>query len=185
MVKVRTLFLLNAVTPQELTQARLTLNLAREAVQAARARLRSPRTLNLMSSFCNLCGIFQYQPPALSLPCIEVSQTSSGSEDVSLRKRQSLTVPTDHAVSCRHDNASKREIRGKHLQILKMFYSSRRSCNKIPLDPWHNDLCLQTQTVRVEKGFACHRRRLAQNADLSPLDRKLLLNMGRCQHRAH
>ena len=53
-----------------------------KAVQAVRARLRSPSTLNLMSSFCNLCGIFQYQPPALSVLYIEVSQTSSGSEDV-------------------------------------------------------------------------------------------------------
>jgi len=30
-------------------------------------------------------------------------------------------------VSCRHDNASKREIRGKHLQILKMFSSTPSS----------------------------------------------------------
>lgn len=155
------------------------------AVQAARARLRSASTLNSMPYFRDFCRFFQYQPPALSLPCIEVSQTSSDSEDVSLRKRQSLTVRTDHAVSCRHDTASKREIHGKHLQILKMFYSSRRSCNKIPLDPWHNDLCLQAQPVWVKESFACHRRRLAQNADLSPLDRKLLLNMGRCQHCAH
>jgi hypothetical protein len=32
--------------------------------------------------FRDFCWIFQYQPPALSLPCIEVSQTSSDSEDV-------------------------------------------------------------------------------------------------------
>jgi hypothetical protein len=70
---------------------------------------------------------FQYQPPALSPPCIEVSQTSSDSEDVSLQKRHSLTVRTDHAMSRRHDNAIKRENRGKHLQILKMFYSTPRS----------------------------------------------------------
>jgi len=98
-----------------------------KAVQAARARLRSASTLNSMQYFRDFCRIFQYQPPALSLPCIEISQTSSGSEDVSLQKRHSLTVRTDRAVSCRHDNASKREIRGKHLQNLKMFSITRRS----------------------------------------------------------
>jgi len=74
-----------------------------------------------MPYFHDLCWIFHYQPPALWLPCIEASQTSSESEDVSIQKRHSLTVRTDRAVSCRHDNASKRENRGKHLQNLKKF----------------------------------------------------------------
>jgi hypothetical protein len=52
------------------------------AVQAARARLRSPSPLNSMPYFHDLCWIFHYQPPALSLPCIEVSPTSSDPEDV-------------------------------------------------------------------------------------------------------
>ena len=52
------------------------------AVQAARARLRSPSALNSIPYFRDFCRFFQYQPPALSLPCIEVSQTSSESEDV-------------------------------------------------------------------------------------------------------
>jgi hypothetical protein len=77
-----------------------------KAVQAARARLRSASTLNSMPYFRDFCRIFQYQPPALSLPCIEVSQTSSESEDVLFQKRQSLTVRTDHAVSCRHDKTA-------------------------------------------------------------------------------
>ena len=53
-----------------------------KAVQATRARLRSASTLNSLLYFRDFCRIFQYQPPALSLPCIEVSQTSSDSEDV-------------------------------------------------------------------------------------------------------
>ena len=52
------------------------------AVQAIRPRFRSASTLSSMPYFCDFCRIFQYQPPALSLPCIEVSQTSSDSEDV-------------------------------------------------------------------------------------------------------
>jgi hypothetical protein len=100
-----------------------------KAVQAARARLRSLSPLNSMPYFHDLCWIFQYQPPALSLPCIEVSQTSSDSEDVSPQKRHSLTVRTDHAVSCRHDNASKQENRCKHLQDLKKFSITWRQKN--------------------------------------------------------
>ena len=52
------------------------------AVQAARARLRSASTLNSMPYFRDFCTNFQYQRPALSLPRIDVSQTSSGSEEV-------------------------------------------------------------------------------------------------------
>jgi hypothetical protein len=65
-----------------------------------------------MQYFRDFCRFFQYQRPALWLLCIEVSQTSSDSEDVSLRKRQSLTVRTDQNVSFRHDNASKLKNRG-------------------------------------------------------------------------
>ena len=50
---------------------------------------------------------------------------------------------------------------------------------------WGNDLGPQSQTVWVEEGFACHRRRFAQNANLNALCGKLVLNMGRRQHRAH
>ncbi len=47
-----------------------------------RAKLHSPSPLNSMPYFRDFCRFFQYQPPALSLQCIEVSQTSSESEDV-------------------------------------------------------------------------------------------------------
>ena len=107
-----------------------------KAVQAVRARLRSPSALNSMPYFRDFCRFFQYQPPALSLQCIEVSQTSSDSEDVSLQKRHLLSVRTDHAVSCRLDTANKEETRGKHLQYLKKFSITWRSGGrKIPLDP--------------------------------------------------
>jgi hypothetical protein len=84
------------------------------AVQAARARLRSASTLNSMPYFRDFCRIFQYQPPALSLPRIEVS----------LQKRHSLTFRTDLAVSCRHDKARKLKKRSKHLQGLTMLRST-------------------------------------------------------------
>ena len=109
--------------------------------------MRSPSTLNSMPYFRDFCRFFQYQPPALWLQCIEVSQTSSDSEDVSLQKRHLLSVRTDHAVSCRHDKASKRENCGKHLQNLKMFYSTPRSGGR-----WQTSLekqCCYVDTCRM------------------------------------
>ncbi len=88
------------------------------AVQAARARLRSPSPLNALRYFRDFCRIFQYQPPALSLPCIEVSQTSSEPEDV-----------WEHITA--EKSAKQRGVVGRHCLINRRQSPHKRICSRV------------------------------------------------------
>ena len=97
-----------------------------KAVLAMRYRFGQTCPLNSIQYFAIYLGFFCVHAPDPQVQVIKAPKTSSGSEEVSPKKHRSRPVGTKHPLSCRHDNASKRENRGKHLQNLKMFSITRR-----------------------------------------------------------